>query len=61
MEELPELEAHKKRRDVPLALQDDVGLAMSTSCASEAIILSKAIKILRSYMLDYKILTDVTY
>jgi len=32
--ELPELEAHKKGRDVLLAFQDDVGLALSESCAS---------------------------
>ena len=42
--------------------QDDVGLALSKSCAySDTIILSKAAKILRHHMLDHKILTDVIY
>lgn len=62
LKELPELEAHKKGRDVLLAFQDEVALALSESCAySDAIILSKAAKILRRHMLDHTILTDGTY
>ena len=62
LKELPELEAHKKGRDVLLAFQDDVGLTLSESCVySDAIVLSKAAKILRRHMLDHKILVDGTY
>ena len=62
MKELPELEAHNKRRYVLLAFQDDVGLALSDSCAyCDAIILSKAAKIPRRQMLDRKIVADGTY
>ncbi len=59
LKELPELEAQKKGRNVLLAFQDDVGLALSESCAyCDAIILSKAAKVLRCHMLDHKILAD---
>jgi len=62
LKELPELEAHNKRRDVLLAFQDDVGLALSESCAyCDAIILFKAAKIPRRQMLDRKIVADGTY
>lgn len=45
-----------------MAFQDDVGFALSESCGySDAIILSKAAKILRSDMLDHKNLNDGTY
>lgn len=45
--ELPELEVHKQKRDILLAFQNDVGLALSqASDYSEAIILGKAAKIL---------------
>ena len=55
LKELPELEAHKKGRDVLLAFQDDVGFALSDSCDySDAIILAKAAKILRRHMLGHK-------
>ena len=62
LEELPELEAHKKGRDVLLAFQEDVGLVLSESSAySDAIILSKASKIVRRDMLNHKIFSDGTY
>jgi len=52
--EIPDLEAHRKRRDVLLAFNKDVGSALShTSCYSEAVILAKAAKILRKHMLDH--------
>lgn len=55
LEELPELEAHKKGRDILLAFQDDVGFALADTCDfSEAIVLAKAAKILRKHMLDHK-------
>ena len=61
-EELPELEAHKKGRDIQLMFQDDIVDALSETCAySDAIILSKAAKILRRDMLDHKVLRDGTY
>ncbi len=59
LKELPEVEAHKKGRDVLLAFQDDISLTLSESCAySDAIILSKAAKILRRHMLDHDISAD---
>ena len=52
--EISELEAHKKGRDVILAFDEDIGLALSqTSDYSEAIILAKAAKILRRHMLRF--------
>ena len=60
--ELPELEAHKKGRDVLLAFQEDVGSALShASEYSEAIVLAKAAKILRRQMIDHKSTFDGTF
>lgn len=60
--EIPDLEAHKQGRDVLLAFQKDVGLALSqVSDYSEAIILGKAAKILRRNMLDHKTSFDGTF
>ena len=62
LKELPELEAHKKGRDVLLAFQDDVGVALSDSCDySDAIILAKAAKILRRHMPGHKSTVDGTF
>ena len=55
LSEIPELEAHKKGRDVLLAFIEDVGSVLSTSMDyTEAIIITKAAKILRQRMIDYK-------
>ena len=54
LKELPELEAHKKGRNVLLAFQDDMDFALSASCDySNAIILAKAAKMLRHHMLGH--------
>ena len=48
--EISELEAHKQGRDVILAFDEDIGLALSqASDYSDAIILAKAAKILRRH------------
>jgi hypothetical protein len=53
--EIPELEAHKKGRDVLLAFKDDIGTVLSKFEAyDEAIIITKAAKILRRRMVDHK-------
>ena len=55
LEEIPELEAHKKGRDVLLAFKKDVGVALSQAFDySEAIIVTKAAKILRRHMMEHK-------
>ena len=55
LELVPELEAHKQGRDVLLAFQSDIGLALSKASEyKEAIILGKAGKILWRHMLDHK-------
>ena len=55
LREIPELEAHKKGRDVLLAFKKGIDPALSqVSDYSEAIILTKAAKILRRHMLDHK-------
>ncbi|KAJ8046458.1 hypothetical protein HOLleu_05132 [Holothuria leucospilota] len=60
--ELPELQAHKQGRDVLLAFQEDIGVALSQSSDySEAMILAKAAKILRRHMLDHKSTFDGTF
>ena len=49
LEELPDLDAHKKGRDVLLAFQDDVGFALAETCDySEAIILAKILSSARA-------------
>ena len=60
--EISELEAHKQGRDVILAFDEDIGLALSqASDYSEAIILAKAAKILRRHMLDHTSKFDGTF
>ena len=60
--EIPELEAHKKGRDILLAFDKDVGLALSeASNYSEAIVLAKAAKILRKNMIEHKSKFDGTF
>ena len=55
LSEIPELEAHKKGRDVLLAYTEDVGSVLSTPVDyTEAIIITKAAKILRQRMIDHK-------
>ncbi|KAK4304447.1 hypothetical protein Pmani_023602 [Petrolisthes manimaculis] len=55
LSEIPELEAHKKGRDVLLAYTEDVGSVLSTAVDyTEAIIITKAAKILRQRMIDHK-------
>ncbi|KAH3711848.1 hypothetical protein DPMN_071523 [Dreissena polymorpha] len=54
--EIPELEAHRKGRDVLLAFKQDVGEALSqTMDYSDALIVTKAAKILRKQMIEHKI------
>lgn len=53
--EIPELEAYKKGRDVLLAFKEDVGTVLSKAINyTEAIIITKAAKILRQRMMDHK-------
>ena len=53
--EIPELEAHKKRRDILLAFKQDIGVALSRAMSySDALIVTKAAKILRKKMLEHK-------
>ena len=60
--EIPELEAHTKGRDVLLAFKTDIGTALSQAFGySEAIIVSKAAKILRRHMMDHKSTFDRTF
>lgn len=57
MTQLPELEAYQKGKNVFLAFHDDVGTALykaTKDLESEAILLTKAAKILRQYILDKK-------
>ena len=55
MAQIPELESHRKGRDVLLAFKKDIGPILSqASDYSDAIILSKAASILRSQMLNHK-------
>jgi len=55
MAQMPELESHRKGRDVLLAFRKDIGPVLSqASDYSDAIILSKAASILRSQMLNHK-------
>lgn len=55
LSEIPELEAHKKGRDVLLAFTEDVGSVLLTPMYyTEAIIMTKAAKILRKRMMDHK-------
>ena len=62
MAEISELEAHKQGRDVILAFDEDIGLALSqASDYSEAIILAKAAKTLRRHMLDHTSKCDGTF
>lgn len=52
---IPELEAHKKGRDVLLAFKKDVGSVLFDACKySEAIHLAKAADIIRKEMLNHK-------
>ena len=53
LKEIPELEAHKQGKDVLLAFQGDVGLALFQAAEySEALIKAKAAKVLRGHILD---------
>jgi hypothetical protein len=53
--EIPELESHKKGKDILLAFKKDIGAALSqASNYSEAIILAKTAKFLRGHMIDHK-------
>ena len=62
LELIPELEANEQRRDVHLAFQSDIGLALSKASEyKEAIILGKAAKISRRHMLDHKSIFNVTF
>ncbi len=55
MTQMPELESHKKGRDVLLAFKEDIGTVLSqASDYSDAIILSKAASILRNQILNHK-------
>lgn len=55
LSEIPELVAYKKGRDVLLAFEKDIGPVLSeASSYSDAIILSKAAKILRRHMVKHK-------
>ncbi|CAG2219667.1 PARP6_8 [Mytilus edulis] len=55
---IPDLEAHKQGRDVLLIFNEDIGKAIKQALASnyddEAIILSKAVKIVRKDMMETK-------
>ena len=51
---MPELEAHRKGRDILLAFQNDVGLSHASQ-HSDAIILAK---VLRTHMVDYRTTLD---
>eukprot|EP00058_Branchiostoma_floridae_P021206 XP_002606696.1 hypothetical protein BRAFLDRAFT_72537 [Branchiostoma floridae] len=60
--ELPELEAHKKGRDVLLAFRKDVGFSLSqASNYTDAMTLAKAATILRRHMLDHKFSFEGTF
>ena len=60
--EISELKAHTQGRDVILAFDEDIGLALSpASDFSEAIILAKAAKILLRHMLDHTSKFDGTF
>lgn len=62
MAEIPEVTAHKQGRDVLLAFQVDVGLALSQASEySEAFIMAKAAKILRRHILDHQSRVDGTF
>ena len=51
--EIPELESHKKGRDILLAFKKGTALSQASNY-SEAIILVKAAKILQGHMIDHK-------
>ncbi|KAH3857789.1 hypothetical protein DPMN_100404 [Dreissena polymorpha] len=52
--EIPELEAHRKGRDVLLAFKQDVGEALSQAIGySNALIVTKAAKILRKQIIEH--------
>ena len=52
---IPELEAHKKGRDIILAFKEDIGPTLSDAYSySDAIILSKAVDILRKEVFKHK-------
>ena len=55
MAEIPELQAHKKGRGVLLAFQKDVALSLSKASEySDALVMAKAAKVLRRYILDHQ-------
>ena len=59
---IPELEAHKQGRDVLLAFQSDIGLALSKAFEYKDLSsLGKAAKIFRRHMLDHKSIFDGTF
>ena len=59
---VPELQAPKEGYNkIVLAFKDDVGSAVSKCAYTDAIILSKAAKILRRDMLNHKIPDNETY
>ncbi|KAH3828449.1 hypothetical protein DPMN_130411 [Dreissena polymorpha] len=60
--EIPELEAHRKGRDVMLAFKQDVGEALSQAIDySDARIVTKAAKLLRKQMISTKELSMVPF
>ena len=55
MAQMPELESHRKGRDVLLAFKEDIGPVLSqASDYSDAIILSKAASFLRNQIINHK-------
>ena len=55
LEQIPELEAHRRGRDILLAFRKDVSSVLSQGSEfTEALVLTKVAKILRHHMLDFK-------
>lgn len=62
LEEIPELEAHKKGKSVLLAFQRDVARALSQATNySDALVIAKAAKILRKKILEHQSKFDGTF
>lgn len=62
MEEIPELEAHRKGRDILLAFKKDVGEALAQAVEySDALIVTKAASILRKHMIEHKTTFNGTF
>ena len=55
-DEIPDLEAHKKGRDILLAFKEDIDVALSQALDySEALVVAKAATIIRKHMLEHKL------